>query len=143
MFAIRDNLELFWINTALQTLDEVEDVLRGTEWILSWGFLSTTPTRIPERVDVRGEKVNTSATSIVESASLCTDDGGHLFDELVVESRRHDDRLRERSRRAEIARGSKEGTRTSCHAVLKIMKITKKGRKKHSKRLTSASDHHW
>jgi len=81
------------INSSLQTLDEVENVLGNVEWVFSWRFLPTTPSWIFEGIDVGGEKIDTSPTKVVEGACFSTDNGRDVFDELVIKRRTKDDGL--------------------------------------------------
>jgi len=64
--------------------------------------------RISIAIDVRGEEVQTGATSITERACFSRDDCSDLKDKVIVKCRRSQDRLGERSRVGEVAAGEGE-----------------------------------
>lgn len=52
--------EWLGIKATLQSLNEIEDVLRGSKWIFSWGFLTPSPSRIPKRVYIWRKEIQSS-----------------------------------------------------------------------------------
>jgi hypothetical protein len=64
--------------------------------------------RVSVPIDVRGEEVQTGATSITESACLGRDDCSDLEHKVIVKGRRSQDRLGKRSRVGELAAGEGE-----------------------------------
>lgn len=70
-------------------------------WIFSWGFLTATPTRIFEGVDVGCPEIKTCTSDVVERPSFGAGDCGDLFNEIVVECSTQEDWLGERCRIAE------------------------------------------
>lgn len=90
VLAVCDNLVVrLRVDPALQSLDEVEDILGDMEGILAGGFLSTAPARVLKWVNVWCEEVDACATGVVECARFSADDHGHFFDEIVVERCAH------------------------------------------------------
>jgi hypothetical protein len=48
MFAVRNDLELRRIDTALEAVDKVQHVLRDAEGVFAGRLLTTTPSRVTE-----------------------------------------------------------------------------------------------
>lgn len=108
---------IFGIQTALKTIDKVVDVRGKMERVLSGGFLTSAPTRVPKRVDVGCPIIKTSAIKVVEGSRLGRNDSGHVSDELIVESSAHQDGLWEGGGHAEVAIVREVDARGVGHAV--------------------------
>lgn len=118
MFAVGRDEVLGWVEAALYTEDEVVDVLGCVIWILSGRFLTTTPSRIFERIDIWRKVIQTGPTSVVERTRLFAYDGGNLMDELIVKGGRSKYGFWEGGCRAEVARSAKVQTRAQSNAML-------------------------
>lgn len=82
-------------DTILQAIDETIHISGDMKRILARRLLTTAPTWILGRVDVRSPEIQTGMTRVAKRATLDTDHGGNLFDEVVVEHGAQHNRRRE------------------------------------------------
>jgi hypothetical protein len=57
MLAGRSNARVLGVKSSLETRDELSHVLGGTEGVFARCFLTSSPARVTERVDVRRPEV--------------------------------------------------------------------------------------
>ena len=117
MLASRSNARVFGVESSLETRDELSHVLGGTEGVFARCFLTSTPARVTERVDIGRPEVQASVRAwrillasghmyevrshtidsrvVVESSGLSRDDSGDITDQLVVERSAHENGLGE------------------------------------------------
>lgn len=119
VLAIGNDLEVrLRVKPALQAYNQVVHVVRKMERIFSWCLLTSAPSRVFVRVDIRSPEIESGSTNIVEGTSFGTDDFSDLSDEFVVEGGTQDIGLRERSGRAEVAVCSETHSWTTRNAML-------------------------
>lgn len=101
-----NELEVFWVDSALDTGDVFVGVGRGeTVGVLAGCLLPTAPDGVAEAVDVGCVGVKAEPADVVEGAGLGGEDFGDVVDEGAVEGGHGQDRLGKGCRPAVFARG--------------------------------------